>query len=100
MNPPFVDLSDDRSFENGFPHEFFTWLREHDPVYWHEPTSVTPDGEGFWGVSRYEDVDAINAHIQHARIPAGDLGTATIVELADDNWAMIGDVVATRRNDR
>ncbi len=59
MKPPFVDLSDDRSFKNGFPHEFFTWLREHDPVYWHEPTSVTPDVEGFWVVSRYEDVDAI-----------------------------------------
>ena len=54
-----IDLSDDQSFAQGFPHEFFTWLREHEPVYWHEPTAVTPDGEGFWVVSRYEDVAAI-----------------------------------------
>ncbi len=59
MKPRFVDLSDDHTFRNGFPHDFFTWLREHDPIYWHEPTEVTPDGEGFWVVSRYEDVDAI-----------------------------------------
>lgn len=59
MQQPLIDLSDDQSFAHGFPHEFFTWLRENDPVYWHEPTEITPDGEGFWVVSRYEDVDAI-----------------------------------------
>ena len=59
MTMPYVDISDGRSFTQGFPHEFFTWLREHDPLYWHEPTDVTPDGEGFWVVSRHADVDAI-----------------------------------------
>ena len=59
MMQPLIDLSDDQTFANGFPHEFFTWLREHHPVYWHEPTAATPDGEGFWVVSRYADVDAI-----------------------------------------
>ncbi|TDJ63927.1 MAG: cytochrome P450 [Proteobacteria bacterium] len=59
MNIPVVDLSDDRSFANGFPHDTFTWLRAHDPVHWHEPTAVTPDGEGFWVVSRYQDVNTI-----------------------------------------
>jgi cytochrome P450 len=54
-----VDLSDGRSFAHGFPHACFTWLREHAPVYWHEPTAVTPDGEGFWVISRYADCDAI-----------------------------------------
>ncbi len=51
-----VDLSSDLSFKDGFPHAFFTWLRENDPVHWHKPTPVTPDGEGFWVVSRYDDV--------------------------------------------
>ncbi len=54
-----VDLSDDLSFSNGFPHDFFSWIRVNEPVYWHEPTSVTPDGEGFWVVSRYEEVNEI-----------------------------------------
>ena len=57
--PPAVDLSDDRSFMHGFPHEFFTWLRSNAPLYWHEATPVTPDGEGFWVVSRYHDVNNI-----------------------------------------
>ncbi|MDP6876648.1 MAG: cytochrome P450 [Alphaproteobacteria bacterium] len=51
-----VDLSDDASFRDGFPHGFFTWLRRNDPIHWHEPTAVTPDGEGFWVVSRYDDI--------------------------------------------
>ena len=51
-----VDLSNDDSFKSGFPHAFFTWLRENDPVHWHAATPVSPDGEGFWVVSRYADV--------------------------------------------
>jgi len=54
-----VDLSDDLSFSNGFPHDFFSWLRLNEPIYWHKPTSITPDGEGFWVVSRYEHVNQI-----------------------------------------
>lgn len=56
---PPVDLSDHETFRDGFPHELFTWLREHEPVWWHEPTASTPDGEGFWVVSRWEDVRAV-----------------------------------------
>ena len=55
MLPGQVDLSNGESFRNGFPHEFFRHLRDNAPVYWHEPTRHTPDGEGFWVVSRYED---------------------------------------------
>jgi cytochrome P450 len=51
-----VDLSDGDSFANGFPHDFFRTLRNDRPVYWHEPTAKTPDGEGFWVVSRHADV--------------------------------------------
>lgn len=54
-----VDLSNSRSFANGFPHEFFSWLRRHNPVWWHEPTQYTPNGVGFWVVSRYDDVVAV-----------------------------------------
>ncbi len=55
----FVDLSYGRSFGRGFPHEFFTWLRHNEPVYWHEATEHTPSGVGFWVVSRYDDVVAM-----------------------------------------
>lgn len=59
MKVPTLDLSDSRSFAQGFPHEFFTWLRAHEPLYWHPPTEITPDGEGFWVFSRYADVDQV-----------------------------------------
>ena len=49
------DLTDLDLFEKGFPQHVFAWLRREAPVYWHEPTSHTPDGEGFWVVSRHAD---------------------------------------------
>ncbi len=54
-----IDLSDNATFARGFPHDHFTWAREHAPVYWHEPTAVTPDGEGFWVMSRHDDAMAV-----------------------------------------
>jgi cytochrome P450 len=54
-----VDLSNARSFASGFPHEFFSWLRHNEPVWWHEPTEFTPNNVGFWVVSRYDDVVAV-----------------------------------------
>ncbi len=48
------DLSSYQTFVHGFPHEAFVQLREHAPVWWHEPTDRTPDGEGFWCVSTHE----------------------------------------------
>ena len=49
------DLTDLDLFEKGFPQHVFTWLRREAPVYWHPPTPHTPDGEGFWVVSRHAD---------------------------------------------
>jgi len=54
-----VDLSNGQSFAQGFPHDFFRHLRAEEPVYWHEPTDHTPGGEGFWVVSRYDDVERV-----------------------------------------
>lgn len=54
-----VDLSDNATFAQGFPHEAFTWSRENLPIYWHEPTPVTPNGEGFWVMTRHADAMAV-----------------------------------------
>ncbi len=48
-----VDLTDLDRFINGFPHDVFADLRRDTPVFWHEPTDHTPDGEGFWSVTSY-----------------------------------------------
>jgi cytochrome P450 len=62
MSVQRLDLSDSATFVSGFPHAYFTWLRDNDPVFWHEPTAVTPDSEGFWVVTRYDDVKAIQTN--------------------------------------
>jgi len=49
---PF-DLTDLDNFAHGFPHDLFAVHRREAPVYWHEPTAHTPDGEGFWSVATY-----------------------------------------------
>lgn len=56
-----IDLCDLDRFAGGFPHEVFSQLRATAPVWWHPPTEHTPDGDGFWVVSRYADVAATAA---------------------------------------
>jgi cytochrome P450 len=50
-----VDLLSPETFNQGHPHEVYTWLRDNAPVYWHEE----PDGPGFWVVTRYAEVAGV-----------------------------------------
>jgi cytochrome P450 len=50
-----IDFTDLDNFANGFPHDLFAIHRREAPVYWHEPTEHTPDGEGFWSVASYAE---------------------------------------------
>src|SRR5207249_10061606 len=52
---PAIDLLDPATFAAGHPHHVYQWLREHDPVHWHEER----DGPGFWAVTRYDGVKAV-----------------------------------------
>jgi cytochrome P450 len=54
-----VDLTDLDNFAAGFPHELFVRHRRVAPVWWHEPTTHTPDGEGFWSVATYAETVAV-----------------------------------------
>ncbi len=54
-----IDFTDLDNFANGFPHELFAVHRREAPVYWHEPTEHTPDGEGFWSVATYAEILAV-----------------------------------------
>ncbi len=55
-----IDLLSPASFAAGQPHAQFDWLRDHSPVHWHEE----PDGPGFWAVTRYDDVWAVDRDFQ------------------------------------
>jgi cytochrome P450 len=54
-----IDLTDLDSFANGFPHHLFEIHRREAPVWWHEPTIHTPDGEGFWSVATHPETLAV-----------------------------------------
>ena len=55
-----IDLLSPASFASGQPHDQFRWLRERAPVHWHDE----PGGRGFWAVTRYEDVWAVDRDFQ------------------------------------
>jgi cholest-4-en-3-one 26-monooxygenase len=51
-----LDLADPGLYLSGVPYEYFHWLRDHEPVAWHEER----DGSGYWVITRYDDVVAAN----------------------------------------
>jgi cytochrome P450 len=55
-----IDLLSPASFAHGQPHDQFAWLREHDPVHWHDE----PHGRGFWALTRYDDVWSVDRDYQ------------------------------------
>lgn len=54
-----VDFTDLDNFADGFPHDLFAIHRSEAPVFWHEPTEHTPDGEGFWSVATHPETLAV-----------------------------------------
>lgn len=59
-----IDLTDLDNFAQGFPHHLFEIHRREAPVWWHEPTSHTPDGEGFWSVATHAETLAVQRDAQ------------------------------------
>lgn len=56
-----IDLLDPATFADGQPVATYDWLRNNDPVHWHEE----PGGKGFWALTRYEDVRAVDRDFQN-----------------------------------
>lgn len=54
-----IDFTDLDNFADGFPHRLFAIHRRTAPVFWHDPTEHTPDGEGFWSVAGYAETLAV-----------------------------------------
>jgi cytochrome P450 len=86
-----VDLLSPESFAHGQPHEAFAWLRANDPVHWHpapvpgnDGESAGHGGEGFWAVTRYQDVKTVG------RDPSTFSSTPTVM-IADEGGMDLGD---------
>ncbi|QDQ98640.1 cytochrome P450 [Tomitella fengzijianii] len=54
--PTPVTLHDPDVYVEGVPHEFFSWLRPAEPVYW-QPEE---EGSGYWAVTRHADVISVS----------------------------------------
>jgi cytochrome P450 len=68
-----IDLTDLDHFAHGFPHELFDLHRRESPVFWHEPTELTPGGEGFWSVATYAGVlEVLNEPATYSSERGGD----------------------------
>jgi cholest-4-en-3-one 26-monooxygenase len=56
VNSDEIDLLDRDRFTQGIPHEWFTHLRNNEPVFHHDE----PGGDGFWVITKHADVIACN----------------------------------------
>ena len=56
-----IDLTDMDRFQDAFPHEWFTFLRREAPVWFHPPNDTVGNENGFWVVTKYEDVSRSRA---------------------------------------
>ncbi|MFE3794287.1 cytochrome P450 [Nocardia tengchongensis] len=85
-----IDLTDLDRFAHGFPHAVFDRLRAEEPVWWHPPTAHTPDGEGFWVVSRYADIVAVAGDsVTYSSETGGERrGGGTLIEDLPVDWAV------------
>jgi len=54
---PHFDLTSPDTYVGGQPRESFKYLRNEEPVYWHEdPTQ----GVGFWAITRQQELDYVS----------------------------------------
>jgi cholest-4-en-3-one 26-monooxygenase len=71
-----IDLLDRDAFLDGPPHDWFTFLRKNAPVYRHPE----PYGDGFWVVTKYDDVVTVN---RNAKVFSSDQRKGGVVGLEE-----------------
>ncbi len=89
-----VDLYDSATFERGMPHDYFTWLREHEPVHWQPPAQLKAnladimDAEqsGYWALTRHRDI--IEVSLDQERF-SSERGTVITNDLNDERIAQL-----------
>jgi len=75
-----IDLLDSTVFAERVPHEWFAFLRQNAPVWWHEEK----DGPGFWAVTSLPEATQVNRDYEHF----SSASKATYLwELAEDDLA-------------
>jgi cholest-4-en-3-one 26-monooxygenase len=82
---PEINLIDPGIYRRGgAPHDQFTWLRQHAPVYWHADGG-DPAWPGFWAVTRHADIGHVS---RHAEIFSSSRRLVLFAEAPDDQIEM------------
>jgi cholest-4-en-3-one 26-monooxygenase len=79
-----IDLLDLDRFTEGVPHDWFTYLREHAPVYRHPE----PGGSGFWVLTKHADVTLVG---KDGRTYSSDQAKGGVVPIEDGSPAADAD---------
>ena len=58
--PPDLTLADFELWADGPPHQLFTKLRAQCPVHWSPNIPVLPEEEGFWSLTKADDVAMVS----------------------------------------
>lgn len=90
-----VDLYDSATFERGIPHDYFRWLREHEPLHWQPPGEIKPnvadlvnvEQRGYWAVTRHQDI--IEVSLDQKRF-SSQRGTVLATDMAEERIAQLG----------
>jgi cholest-4-en-3-one 26-monooxygenase len=79
-----IDLLDLDRFTEGVPHDWFTYLREHAPVYRHPE----PESPGFWVLTKHADVILVG---KDGRTFSSDQDNGGVVPIEDTSPASDAD---------
>ena len=89
-----VNLYDSATFERGIPHDYFSWLREHEPVHWQPPREIKSnvagimnvEQRGYWAVTRHEDI--IEVSLDQKRF-SSERGTVITTDINEERIAQL-----------
>lgn len=80
---PVFDLTAPETYSGGLPRETFKYLRNSQPVFWHEDSAQK---RGFWAITRHRDLDFISKNPQ---LFSSELETCFLHEQDPDMLALM-----------
>lgn len=80
---PRIALTEPETFIGGLPRDVYRYLRNEEPVYWHENPE---EGVGFWVITRQEELDYIS---KNPALFSSAERSCLLIEPPDEDLAMM-----------
>lgn len=84
-----IDLTNLEKFKDGAPWEAFAALRRDEPLFWNDETG---GNQGFWSLTRHEDVVAVNR--DDIRF-SSEVGQVTLEEISEEDMLVRKSMIDT-----